>query len=144
VINTPARMFLIILRRSGLCLKSPRVYVKPRFSSNEMKVGNRRVVENHSASCGAAVRARAQGVLRALGSNAPLTGAAEQRLVLCCSNISLAANKTQSPLRGSKQISIVTQGSQTRLGAYCRPLLRSSLSYYSVSWTFEGKPSLCD
>src|SRR5438477_11328281 len=83
-----------------LCLKSPRVYVKPSFSSNEMKCGNRRVGENHSTSCGAAVRAKPKASLRALGSHPPLIGAAEQRLVLCCSNISLAANKTQSPLRG--------------------------------------------
>jgi hypothetical protein len=33
-----------------LCLKSPRVYVKHRFSSNEMECGNRRVGENHSVS----------------------------------------------------------------------------------------------
>src|SRR5437660_998373 len=81
-----------------------------------MKCGNRRVGENHSTSCGASVRAKPKARLRALGSHTPLIGAAEQRLVPGCSNISLAANKTQSPLRGSKQISIVTQGSQTRLG----------------------------
>jgi len=81
-----------------------------------MKCGNGRVGENHSISCGAAVSVKPKASLRALGSHRPLCGAAEQRLVLCCSSISLAANKTQSPLRGSKQISIVTQGSQTRLG----------------------------
>src|SRR5438477_11011762 len=52
------------------------------FSSNEMKCGNRRVGENHSTSCGAAVRAKPKASLRALGSHPLLIGAAEQRLKL--------------------------------------------------------------
>jgi hypothetical protein len=102
---------------------SDRVWVSRQFASKAQrhgfasKVGGHGVITQRAAEQRSALRPKAS--LRALGSHASLIGAAEQRLMLCCSNISLAANKTQSPLRGSKQISIVTQGSQTRLGPEC-------------------------
>src|SRR5437660_4525587 len=98
--------------------QSPQVYVKPRFSSNEMKCGNRRVGENHSTSCGAAVSSGPKASLRALGyptltpRDITRQRAAEQRSAL-------------SPRRGFASL-----GLPASTGSIAAPQFRSMVWHY--------------